>query len=172
MRQSGGTIRVESEVAEGTSFRIWFPRVDGAPRAQEVAPQVALQRGTETILVVEDYASLRQLIRRMLEPAGYTVLLAGTGNEALRLIESHKGPVHLVLTDVVMPGISGLVLAARIGETHPEMRVIFTTGYTDDALLRNGINTDVERFLAKPYTKEALLDAVRTVLDAPGERPR
>ena len=146
-------------------------RVDGAPRAQEVAPQVALQRGTETILVVEDYASLRQLIRRMLEPAGYTVLLAGTGNEALRLIESHKGPVHLVLTDVVMPGISGLVLAARIGETHPEMRVIFTSGYTDDALLRHGIDTDVERFLAKPYTMAGLRTKVRNVLDSPGDLP-
>lgn len=130
------------------------------------------RRLAETILVVEDYAGLRQLVARMLEPAGYTVLLAASGNEALRLMESHNGPVHLVLTDVVMPGISGPVLAARIGETHPEIRVIFTSGYTDDALLRHGIDSDVERFLAKPYTREALLHAVRTLLDAPDEKLR
>ena len=166
VQQSGGTIRVDGEVAKGTSFRIWFPRVDEPVYTDQAAPQVAPQRGAETILVVEDYLGLRTLARRMLEKAGYTVLLAGNGNEALQLLESHDGPVHLVLTDVVMPGMGGRDLAAWIMEARPETRVIYASGYTNDALLRHGVDTAAVHLLSKPYTNEALTRTVRMVLDA------
>ena len=166
VQQSGGAIRVDSEVGKGTSFRVWFPRVEQEAQAEQAAPKVAPHRGAETILVVEDYAGLRVLARRMLERAGYTVLLAGDGNEAMQVLEGHPGPVHLVLTDVVMPGMGGRDLAAWITEARPETRVVYTSGYTNDALLRHGVDTDAAHFLGKPYTQEDLTRTVRTVLDA------
>jgi CheY-like chemotaxis protein len=166
VQQSGGTIRVDSEVGKGTSFRICFPRVEETVDTDQPAPPIAPERGLETILVVEDYPGLRELARRMLEKAGYTVLLAGNGGEALQLLESHDGPVHLLLTDVVMPGMNGRELAARVVEAHPEIKVIYTSGYTDDAIMRHGVVADAAHFLGKPYTHEDLTRAVRKALDA------
>jgi PAS domain S-box-containing protein len=166
VQQSGGTIWVDSEVGQGTSFRIWFPEVEEAAPGDEPAPAIAPERGAETILVVEDYVGLRQLARRMLEKAGYTVLVASDGGEALQALERHDSPVHLLLTDVVMPGMNGRELAARMREAHPEVKVIYTSGHTEDALIRHGIEADAAHFLRKPYTHEDLTRAVRVVLDA------
>jgi PAS domain S-box-containing protein len=166
VQQSGGSILVESEPGQGTAFTIWFPAAGESTPAASGAPAAAPARGAETILVVEDYAGLRALARRMLERAGYTVLAAANGNEALELLASHSGAVDLILTDVVMPGMDGSELAERLRETNPGLKVIFTSGYTDDSLLRHGIDASAGHLLVKPYSNEDLTRAVRTVLDS------
>ena len=122
--------------------------------------------GTETILLVEDSAGLRKLATRVLAPAGYTVLGAATGEEALRLLERHAAPVHLLLSDVVMPGMSGRDLAERLAQTHPGMKVLYMSGYTGDAIVRHGVLEAKVPFLNKPFTAAALLRKVREVLDS------
>ena len=163
--QSGGSIRVDSQPDRGTTFTIHLPRLDEAlPEGQLEAPSTPVA-GTETILVVEDEEALRAVARRMLESAGYTVLLARNGREALQVLDRHDGTVHLVLTDVVMPGISGPELVARLAVLYPEIRVLYTSGYTDDAILRRGITTGVAHFIGKPYSLGELPRKVRAVLD-------
>ncbi len=169
--ESGGRIRVDSQMGSGTSFRIWFPQLDEATPLDQTVPQAASARGAETILVVEDYPELRLLARRMLERAGYAVLVAGDGGEALRLLEHHRGKVDLLLTDVVMPGIGGRELAAHVLKEHPEIKVLYTSGYTDDAIVRHGVHADAAHFLNKPYSHEDLTRAVRTVLDTQAGKP-
>jgi len=123
--------------------------------------------GTETILLVEDNAGLRKLATRVLTPAGYTVLGAATGEEALAVLEGHDAPVHLLLTDVVMPGMSGRALAERLAGTHPAMKVLYMSGYTADTVVRHGVLEAQMPFLHKPFTAAALLREVREVLDSP-----
>jgi two-component system cell cycle sensor histidine kinase/response regulator CckA len=122
--------------------------------------------GAETILLVEDDEALRHLAMRMLKSAGYTVLTASNGGEALLVLERHEGPVHVMLTDVVMPGISGRDLATRMADAHPEIKVLYTSGYTDDAILRHGMLDDLTHFIGKPYTVAELTRKVREVLDS------
>jgi two-component system, cell cycle sensor histidine kinase and response regulator CckA len=166
VQQSGGSISVDSKRGVGTTFRVYFPRVTEAEGDDQTAPQATLERAGETILVVEDYAGLRQLARAMLDKAGYKVLLAANGKEALELLERHNGRVDLLLTDVVMPEMNGRELAAHIEASRPGIKVIYASGYTDDALLRHGVQTDAAHFLGKPYTYEDLTRVVRNVLDA------
>ncbi len=166
VKQSGGSIWVHSEPGKGTTFTIYLPRIDGVrPRAQ-ARPTLTAMRGTETILLVEDEEMLRTLAKRLLELAGYTVLTAGSGEEALQLLERHPGPVHLVLTDVVMPGISGLELAARLATSHARLKVLYTSGYTDDVILRHGLLDRTAHFISKPYGMKDLTRKVREVLDS------
>ena len=127
---------------------------------------MASSAGTETILLVEDNAGLRKLATRVLEPAGYTVLGAATGEEALRLLERHEEPVHLLLSDVVMPGMSGRHLAERLAQTRPGMKVLYMSGYTSDTIVRHGVLEAQVPFLNKPFTAAALLRKVREVLDS------
>jgi PAS domain S-box-containing protein len=167
IKQSGGSITVQSEPGQGATFVIDLPRLDAAPDdAGRQSRPPAAEKGTETILIVEDERSLRNLCRRILQTAGYTVLEAGTGAEALLVLEKYSEPVHLMLTDVVMPGMSGRELAQRLADVRPEMKVLYTSGYTDDAMLRHGALDDPTRFVAKPYTAEDLKRKVRTVLDS------
>jgi PAS domain S-box-containing protein len=166
VKQSGGTIWVYSEPAMGTTFKVYLPRVGDVVQTDQPAPPRPAVPGSETLLIVEDEKALRHLATRILESAGYTVLTAGDGKEALLVLERHHGPVHLMLTDVVLPGISGRDLAARLVETHPGIKVIFTSGYTDDAILRHGVLDNVAHFIGKPYTKATLTQKVREVLDA------
>ncbi|HSF04630.1 MAG TPA: ATP-binding protein [Methylomirabilota bacterium] len=157
VKQSGGSIRVDSRLGEGTTFTIYFPRVDRAPAPAEVAsPPPA--GGNETVLVVEDEAEVRGLVRRVLEAHGYTVLDAGTVSEALRCAESHPEPIHLLVTDMVMPQMSGGDLAERLTSLRPEMAVLYMSGHTDHAVERTS-------FLKKPFTPDALAHKVRAVLD-------
>ncbi len=166
VQQSGGAIAVDSKPGKGTSFGIWFPRAEEAVDKDKSAPAAAPVRGDETVLVVEDYPGLRTTASRMLERAGYTALLAGSGAEALELLENHAGRVHILLTDVVMPGMNGRELAERVAAAHPEIKVIFTSGYADDAILRRGVEGNAAHFLAKPYSAGELTAAVRTALGA------
>lgn len=166
VQQSGGHIWVYSEPGQGTTFKIYLPRVDARPEAAP-APSDAdgAHNGREVVLLVEDEDAVRSLARRILEKRGYTVLTARTGPEALRIAERHDGPIHLILTDVVMPEMSGRELAERIAPTRPDARTLFMSGYTEDDVLRRGVLNEGAAFLEKPFTPSALAQKVREVLD-------
>jgi PAS domain S-box-containing protein len=166
VKQSHGSICVYSEVGQGTSFRIYLPQVAEASGIDRPAPTVVSSSGTETILLAEDSAGLRKLATRVLESGGYTVLGAATGEEAVRLLERHEGPVHLLLSDVVMPGMSGRHLAGQLARTRPVMKVLYMSGYTSDTIVRHGVLEAQVAFLNKPFTAAALLRKVREVLDS------
>jgi CheY-like chemotaxis protein len=170
VRQSGGGIYVYSEVGHGTTFKVYFPEI-AAPRetpAGPTAPAPVSRRGTETILLVEDEAAVRQLARKILEGHGYTVLTADGGSSALTLAQRHAGTIHLLLTDVVMPELSGRDLATALDRTGGRIRVLYMSGYTDDTIIRHGVLEAGVAYLQKPFTPEALLRKVREVLDAGG----
>ena len=165
VRQSGGQITVSSTPGAGTTFRIHLPRVDAPVDAVRAVPPVtAPPAGTETVLVAEDEQIVRTLIRKVLEQAGYTVLLAGGGAEALRLAEHHAGPIHLLVTDVVMPEMSGRELARLLVERWPATKVLYMSGYADDAVERHGVLDPGTAFMQKPFTPSALARRVRDVL--------
>lgn len=165
VRQSGGTISVSSELGKGTSFDIFFP-----PSDREVVPTASTTRerrtmaGSETVLLVEDNESVRVLTRSILHRYGYNVLEAQGGGDAVLLCEQHQGVIHLLLTDVVMPRMSGRQLAERLLATRPGMRVLYMSGYTDDAVVRHGILHSTIAFIQKPITPGPLARKVREVL--------
>jgi two-component system, cell cycle sensor histidine kinase and response regulator CckA len=167
VKQSGGSISVCSEPGRGTTFSVYFPRVEGVLKAagpgKSVAPAAI---GTETVLIVEDDERLRTLARKALERYSYAVIDAASGDEALRLCEIHEGAIDLLLADVVMPGMTGPVLADRLGPLHPAMRVLFTSGYTDKTIVDRGVMAAGAAFIQKPYTPASLARKVRDVLDA------
>ena len=169
VKQSHGFIGVYSEVGQGTSFKIYLPQVTEAAGTDRPGPTVVSSSGTETILLVEDNAGLRKLATRFLEPAGYTVLGAGTGEEALLVLARHAAPVHLLLTDVVMPGMSGRDLVELLARTHPGMKVLYMSGYTSDTVVRHGVLEEKVSFINKPFNAAALLHKVREVLDSTDE---
>jgi PAS domain S-box-containing protein len=170
VKQSQGFVWVYSEVGQGTAFKICLPRVAEAVGTDRTEPEarVVSRSGTETVLLVDDNAGLRKLATRVLGPAGYTVLGAADGEDALRLIEGHTGPVHLLLSDLVMPGMSGRQLAERLTLTHPGMKVLFMSGYTGDSVVRHSVLEARMPFLNKPFTVAALLRKIRDVLDSKG----
>jgi CheY-like chemotaxis protein len=122
-------------------------------------------RGTETILLTEDQPEVRAVARAVLSRHGYTVLEAGGGEEALQILTQHPHPIHLLLTDVVMPAMSGRELADRMHQSHPNIRILYTSGYTDDAVLRHGVLKPGMAFIQKPFTPRALLEKIREVLE-------
>ncbi len=166
VKQSDGFIWVYSEVGKGTAFRIYLPRVADAVRDSTPAPPVTSARGSETLLLAEDVEGLRLLAIRILEGAGYKVLTAANGEEALAVLERHTEPVHLLITDVVMPGMSGRMLAERFEITHPGIKVLYMSGYTDDVIVRHGLVDNGSAFLAKPFSAAQLTRKVREVLDS------
>jgi PAS domain S-box-containing protein len=166
VKQSGGNIWVYSELGKGTAFKIYLPRVDEPlEEAGEVVVQKELNGRGETILVVEDEEKVRQLTVQILTKNGYTVLEASHGDEASHICEQHKGPIHLMVTDVVMPGMSGRELAKSLEPHHPEMKVLYMSGYTDNAIVHHGLLEKGLIFLQKPFPLEGLLRKVREVLD-------
>jgi len=167
VKQSGGYIWVYSEPGQGTSFKVYLPRVTEAPEPTRPGPAAAAPlRGSETVLLVEDDEMVRTLTRRMLEARGYTVLSASRGEDALGVVERHDGPIDLLVTDVVMPGMSGRAVAQRLLELRPGLKVLYLSGYTDDAIVRHGMLEPGIAFLQKPFSADALARKVREVLDA------
>ncbi len=169
MKQSGGDVWVYSEVGHGTTVKVYLPRVARAPDeppAPGPAPEPAqVPRGCETVLLVEDAAPVRSLARRSLEACGYTVVDAPDGPTALDVAARHRGGIDLLVTDVVMPRMSGRELAERLALARPRMKVLYTSGYTDDAMVRRGVLTAGVAFLQKPFVPETLARKVREVLD-------
>jgi CheY-like chemotaxis protein len=164
--QSGGHIQADSAHGRGTTFRIYLPRFEEGIEAVEpaAAPPTSLQ-GLETVLLVEDEVGVRGVAQRILQAAGYTVLAASDGEEAVRLCAQHAGPIHLLLTDVVMPGMSGPALASRLEAMRPAMKVMYMSGYTEDAMVHHDLLDPGTVFLAKPFTPEILVRIVRKSLD-------
>jgi nitrogen-specific signal transduction histidine kinase len=166
IEQSGGEITCESEAGRGTTFTISLPRV-----RTEVTPAADrwvygdLPRGTETVLLVEDNGDIREIAREILMRQGYTLLDAADADQALRLSKAHPGPIHLLLTDVVMPGIGGRKLAEQLSSARPEMRVLYMSGHTDDAIVHSGVLHGDLAFLRKPFTPLGLARKVRELLD-------
>lgn len=159
--QSGGYIWVYSEPAQGSTFKIYLPLLqEAAPQPSRVADLVP-SGGGETIVVVEDEISVRSVMRRSLESAGYRVLEAGSTFEAIEVLATHPGQISLVLTDVVMPGAGGPELARLIKKRTPHLPVLFTSGYTDSEIARRGLLQPGAAFLQKPFTPAALVRAVR-----------
>jgi len=166
--QSGGYISVHSEPGQGTRFEVYLPQAEegtaanATHRSQSVSPM-----GTETILVVEDEVTIRGMLCESLREFGYTVLEASEVVEATQQCQKHTGPIHLVITDVVLPGMGGRELALKLTTLRPEMKILFMSGYTDDAIVRHGVLTAGVMFLQKPFTLVAMARKVREVLDTP-----
>jgi PAS domain S-box-containing protein len=166
IRQSNGHIEVYSEVGKGTTFKIYLPAESGAPEALTPTPDPRpVAGGSETILVVEDDDRVRNIVTRVLRDAGYRVLVASNGETALALAGTDGEPIHLLVTDVVMPGMNGRQLADRLAQSHPETRTLFTSGYTENIIAHHGVLDRGIEFMSKPYTLEVLTLRVREVLD-------
>ncbi|HWY20583.1 MAG TPA: ATP-binding protein [Candidatus Acidoferrum sp.] len=170
VKQSGGYIWVSSETGKGTTFKVYLPRVAELAQtaAQVTAPaeSVAPEPGTETVLLVEDEANLRYLARQFLEKQGYRVIDAADGAVAMQIAVAHEGVIHLLLTDVIMPGMNGRELAQHISEIRPNVKVLYMSGYTENVIGRNGTLDAGVRLLQKPFTLRDLKSKVREVLDS------
>jgi CheY-like chemotaxis protein len=163
--RSGGSVGVYSEIGKGTSFKVYFPRAEAADMVVEAPPPVApVRAGTQTVLVVEDEEGLRELAKRLLLRQGYTVLVAANADEALRLFEANQS-IDVLLTDVVMPGASGPELTRQLVQQHPALRVIYMSGYTEEAIVQHGVLKPGIAFLNKPFTSETLGAKIREVLE-------
>jgi PAS domain S-box-containing protein len=165
IKQSRGHVAVYSEVGHGTTFKVYLPAVSAPATRLRTEAWAALASGTETLLIVEDEAAVRALAIHILRGCGYRVLAAANGKEALRLAEQEPGPIHLLISDVVMPHLGGRELAQQFTALRPGTRVLFLSGYTDDAVIRHGVLEAECAFLQKPFTPSSLAQKVRSVLD-------
>jgi two-component system, cell cycle sensor histidine kinase and response regulator CckA len=171
VKQSGGNIGVYSEPGQGTTFKIYLPKIDGPiDGGPASAPPPSPSYGKETVLVVEDEEGVRTLVRDILEQNGYTVLEASHGAQALETSEGHPGPIHLFLTDVVMPEMSGRELVQRLAILRPASKVLFMSGYTANAVVHRGALESETEFLQKPFTAATLTRKVRDILDMCGAK--
>ena len=166
VKQSGGYITVYSELGTGTSFKIYLPRVDAPLESDNGHARVATSvQGTETVLLVEDQVGLRTLTLALLERCGYKVLAAQNATEALEASQRYQGPIHVMLTDVVMPGVNGRVLAQQLAQSRPETKVVYMSGYTGQTFSGHAILGPGSHFLAKPFTRDMLARRIREALD-------
>jgi CheY-like chemotaxis protein len=168
VKQSGGYIWVYSEPGKGTTFKVYLPRVEEPLEAAPAKSESAMDRkGSETVLVVEDEEAVRELARTILADQGYSVLVAGSATDAEQIAAKGSREIHLLLTDVVMPGVSGRELARRITARNGKMQVLFMSGYTDNVIAHGGVLEAGVAFLQKPFTPRALTNKVRELLDRP-----
>lgn len=167
VKQSGGSIWVYSEVGRGTTFKIYLPRVmDQVERTMTEEPNPAALEGSETILLVEDDDGVRELLCEVLGSHGYVVLEAGNGQDAMQICGTYKDPIHMMITDVVMPRMNGCDLAARVTVSRPETKVVFMSGYTDRGVINHGVLQPGAEFLQKPFNVDTLIRKVRNILDS------
>jgi DNA-binding response OmpR family regulator len=170
VKQSGGYVWVDSDPGRGATFKIYLPRVEDDVEAPVTPiPSAVPSSGSETILVVEDDEKIRSMMKRFLETKTYRVLEAANGNEAMALCDKFKNPIHLVITDIIMPGINGLEFVDRLRSSRPSVTALYMSGYTDHAIYRQEIPALKANFLMKPFTSEVLTNKVREVLDRPAE---
>ena len=165
VKQNEGNIWVYSEPGHGTTFKVYFPALQSSEDARTIASELTAPGGTETLLVVEDDAQLRRLVERTLNRLGYAVLVAATGYEALRLAAWHERPIDLLFTDVVLPDLSGPTLASKVRDVRPEIKVLFSSGYTARAITDHGVLDAGVEFLSKPFTPSSLARKIRDVLE-------
>jgi len=167
VKQSGGYVWVYSEPGHGTTFKIYLPRIEDelatAPRDRSAKPD-SLPKGTEVVLLVEDEAGVRELAREYLEMSGYTVLVASDGHTAIELASMHDGPIDLLMTDMVMPGIGGRELAERVLTIRPGIKVLYMSGYTEQPIVHQGLLGADAPLLQKPFTMSALTTKLRDIL--------
>ena len=170
VRQSGGYLWVYSERGQGTVFKVYLPRVDGVPEAPAAKlPDGKALDGVETVLIAEDQEEVRKYTRKLLEARGYTVVPAASGAEALRLAAQRQGVIHALVTDVIMPGMSGPDLALELAKTRPETKVLYLSGYADESIVHHGVLEPGVAFLQKPFTADALARGLREILERKGD---
>jgi signal transduction histidine kinase/ActR/RegA family two-component response regulator len=172
VRQSGGGVDIYSALGKGTSAKVYLPRIDQPEVLESLEQRTQSSKGSETILIAEDDEMVRSLVKETLRRHGYDVLDAASPVEAQKIAENHHGPIHLLITDVVMPKINGRDLAARLSKKRPRMKVLYMSGYTDGAVVNNGILRKEVAFLQKPFTPMALAEKVREVLEEKNGRIR
>jgi CheY-like chemotaxis protein len=165
VKQSGGRIDVHTEPGVGTTFKVYLPATPERDTEDATGVDERPPRGSETVLLVEDEPAVREMTQAALQRHGYTVLPAASGAEALQIARANHGAIKVVLTDVVMPGMSGPQLVERLREEQPSLAALFMSGYTSDAVLRHGIATGEADFLQKPFSTSALAAKLRHVLD-------
>jgi CheY-like chemotaxis protein len=169
VKQLGGDIWVYSEPGQGTTFKLYFPRVAGSATPLQRASSVPSEQGasSETILLVEDDEAVRDLTAKMLRKLGHTVLAAACGAEAIEIVKAYAHPIALLLTDVVMPKMNGRQVADHLLQLRPDLKVLYLSGYTDHTVMRHGVPESGAEFLPKPFSREALGKKIRRVLKAP-----
>jgi two-component system, cell cycle sensor histidine kinase and response regulator CckA len=172
VKQSGGDIEVVSELGNGTTFKVYLPVAEELiPSTKSDSDTLKISKGTETVLLVEDEDAVRSLSRLILQSSGYTVLEARNGQEAMWVAQQHQGTIHILVTDLVMPRMNGRQLADLLGQIRPQMKILFMSGYTDEAVLRHGVSESTVAFLQKPFSPIGLARKVREVLDTRENRP-
>lgn len=166
MKQAGGHVAVYSEPGHGTTFRVYFPTAhEPAAASRAVQDQQPPPSGTETVIICEDDSAVRDLTAQLLEDAGYSVLASQSAADALQLAARHSGPVHLLITDVIMPDMNGRKLSDALAAIRPTVRTLFVSGYTANVIAHHGVLEEHVEFLEKPYSRRQLLQRVRDVLD-------
>jgi len=166
IKQNHGDISVKSQIDKGTTFEIMFPEIDTPVLIEPALPAEPLTAGSETILVVEDTDIVRRIVTQSLSKSGYKVLAASSGQEALTLCKEHRGDIHLMLTDMVMPGLNGLQLTDELRKTHPDAAILYMSAYAEDVAYKRGLIPSDLPFIQKPFKNDSLLRKVREVLDA------
>jgi CheY-like chemotaxis protein len=164
VKQSGGSVWAYSELGQGSVFKIYLPMVGDAPEGEPVKAELGSSSGTETILVVEDEEGVRSLINLALVSSGYEVLETNSPDDALEICAKYDGPIHLLLTDVVMPQMSGPMVAEKVVALRPDIKVLYMSGYTDDSVVRHGVLAQEMPFIQKPFSPIALRNKIREVL--------